>query len=374
MVSRLLSALDARIARTRDPLQNDCLRAERATLLARQGRLDEARAELDRIRARHAAKPNAVVTAWVCLGEGMVVYYGDLGRSARDKFLRAHALGSAAGDSAVRCLSAAWLAHFDYLNQDFDAMVRLVEIALEEAMPDDHLTHERTALVVAQAYHWANQYDLARPWYARARWHSTNFGDETLLSALMHNMVWLHVAEARRRSLLEISDGRDVGQVLLGVDATQSFDQRVGTASLRTLVPMLRAHVLSLLQRHAEALELFEANLQGSLSEGLARIECSILAEIAWCQASVGRLAQARETARVAQLRIGECHQADERAAANGRLAQTLRALNDVEEARMHESQAKLAWERHSAAQSSLMTLLTNSTAVQSCIQANSIR
>ena len=46
MVSRLLSALETRIARTRDPLQNDCLRAERTTLLARQGRLDEARAEL----------------------------------------------------------------------------------------------------------------------------------------------------------------------------------------------------------------------------------------------------------------------------------------------------------------------------------------
>ena len=70
MVSRLLSALDTRIARTRDPLQNDCLRAERVTLLARQGRLEEARAELARIRARHTAKPNAVLTAWVCLGEG----------------------------------------------------------------------------------------------------------------------------------------------------------------------------------------------------------------------------------------------------------------------------------------------------------------
>ncbi len=368
MVSRLLSALDARIARTRDPLQNDCLRAERATLLARQGRLDEARAELDRIRARHAAKPNAVVTAWVCLGEGMVVYYGDLGRSARDKFLRAHALGGAAGDSPVRCLSAAWLAHFDYLDQDFEAMVRHVEIALLEALPDDHLTHERSALVIAQAYHWANQYDLAQPWYARARWHATNLGDETLLSALMHNMAWLHVAEARRRSLLKIPDGRDIGQVLLGAEATQSFDQRVGTASLKTLVPMLRAHVFSVLQRHAEALELFEANLKDSLAEGLSRIECSMLAEIAWCQANVGRLAEARETARVAQLRIGECQQEDERAAANGRLAQTLRTLNEVEAARTHESQALLAWERHGAAQSFVTTLLENSTAIQSCL------
>jgi hypothetical protein len=75
MTSLLRSALDARIAKTRDPLQNTCQRAERAALLARQGLLDEARAELASIHGRYDGRPNAVVSAWTSLAEGLVIYF-----------------------------------------------------------------------------------------------------------------------------------------------------------------------------------------------------------------------------------------------------------------------------------------------------------
>jgi tetratricopeptide (TPR) repeat protein len=307
MVSRLLSALDARIARTRDPLQNDCLRAERTTLLARQGHLEEARAELARIRARHAAKPNAVLTAWVCLGEGMVDFFKNLTPTARDRFLRAHALASTSGSRSVRCISAGWLAHFSYLDQDFQPMTRYIDIVLAEGSSNDSLAMERVCLVVGQAYHWSDRFDLAQPWYERARWHANSIGDQTLLSALLHNMAWLHVAHERRRSLVAQIDEQRASRILFGAEATQSFDALVGTASLKSLVPILHAHVLSLLGRYEDALELFAKHLGQALIEGLSRIECSVLAEVAWCQVSAGSLVErkgrSRQVARVQSAR-----------------------------------------------------------------------
>lgn len=361
MVSRLLSALETRIARTRDPLQNDCLRAERTTLLARQGRLDEARAELARIRARHAAKPDAVLTAWVCLGEGMVAFFASLTLSARDKFLRAHALSTASGSRAVRCISAGWLAHIGYLEQDFQSMARYVDIVLVEESLNDGSAMERACLVVGQAYHWADRFDLAQPWYERSRAHANSIGDETLLSALLHNMTWLHVAQERRRSLLAQFDKQRGSRILFGAEATESFDALVGTASLKSLVPILHAHVLSLLGRHGEALALFDKHLGQALSEGLSRLECSVFAELAWCQASVGALTEAAKSATASQEKMRECTQPDELAAAHGRLAQCYRILGNDHASALHADQSVSELTRLARRQATAISLLAES-------------
>ena len=93
----------------------------------------------------------------------MVTFSANLGGAAQDKFLRAHALGSASGNQAIICLSSAWLAHMLYLNQDFKPMIMHLGVALTRAAPEDYLSRKRSSLVVAQTYHWANRFDLAQP-------------------------------------------------------------------------------------------------------------------------------------------------------------------------------------------------------------------
>ena len=92
--SRLLVALDAQIASSRIPYEADGLRAERACYRARQGRIDEAMQTAATLRERYAARPNAVITAWVNLVEGLCCHFDDLGVGARDKLARAHALSA----------------------------------------------------------------------------------------------------------------------------------------------------------------------------------------------------------------------------------------------------------------------------------------
>ncbi len=360
MASRLLSALDARIAKCRDPLENTCLRAEKAALLARQGRLDEARAELAVIHARYDSHPNAVVSAWVSLAEGLTSFYSDLSTAARDKMLRAFALSSAVGNQSVRELSAAWLAHMNYLEQDFAPMIRNLSLVLAQGRTTSDAAFARACLVTAQSYHWADRFDLAQPWYSKARQHAASEGDETMLSALMHNMAWLRAAQARRMAVSGRGSREQFLQVLLGAESTDHFDQRIGTASLRSLVPILRAHILTMLDRYADALALFEAHIDTAISEGLGRMQCGMLAEMAWCQLNIGDAVGARRSALHAQGLIVECVQPDESAATHGRLAQLFNALDDGPAARHHRAQAEIDWQLHDGRQVRLIELLSS--------------
>jgi hypothetical protein len=359
MVSRLLSALDARIAKCRDPLEHTCLRAERAALLARQGHLEEARSELTAIHARYDMRPNALVSAWTNLAEGLVAFYGNLSTAARDKISRSLALSSAFDFARVRALSAAWLAHMNYLEQDFEAMVRNLQLALAEPSPTEKSAHARASLVAGQAFHWANRYDLAQPWYTKARQHATYDGDETLLSALMHNVAWIQTNLARRLAVTGEVDREQVQQVLLRAESTANFDRLLGTASLQSLVPILRAHVFTLLNRHAEALHLFEEHSSTALTEGMGRLQSGLLAEIAWCRVNVGDAAGARRDALAARDHIAGCTQSDERGATHGRLAQVFVALDESLLAEEHRMCANPEWEIHTAQQVQLVTLLS---------------
>lgn len=358
MTSRLLSALDARIRKTRNPVESACLRAERATLLARQGQLDAARAELGALRTQFDTRPHAVVSAWASLAEGLVAYFENLSSSARDKFMRALALSTAFNAAHIRALSAAWLAHIDYADQRFDSMILNLTVARADHGTSSNDAISRASLVTAQAYHWADRLDLALPWYARARHYATEDGDESTLSALIHNMAWLRTVSARRIAISGGQPPASAQQLLLGAESTENFDQRIGATSLSSLVPILRAHVLALLDEHVEALMLFDQHLETALGEGLGHIQCAVLAEVAWCRMRVGDKNRAMSEALTAEAQIASCDQPDERAAAHGRLAQLYELAGDHTEASRHRLQAEAEWSTHSANQDRVVEML----------------
>ncbi len=358
MASRLLSALDARIAKTRDPLQNTCLRAERAALLARQGHLEEARAELAIIHAHYDGRPNAVVSAWVSLAEGLVIYFSNLGGAARDKIKRSLALSEAIRAESIQALSAAWLAQMDFSSLDFEPMLRHLPLALRVAGTSQHSALSRACLVVAEAYHWAERLDLALPWYSRARQHASAEGDESTLSALMHNMACLRAAEARRLSVSGVFELNQARQAQLGADSTNHFDELIGMAALGSLVPILRAQVLVLHGRFVEALKLLEANIEDSMKEGLDRMLCVMLADVAWCRLKTGDVTGAQRDAQTALSSIAAATHVDDRAMTHSRLAQICVATNEPDVAREHTMRASAAWQIHLLQQSHLVPAL----------------
>ncbi|CAM5791048.1 hypothetical protein [Rhizobacter fulvus] len=344
MKSRLLSRLDNDIREASHPLAADSLRCERAAYLARLGDFDEARREIAALRERYGPQPSTAISAWLHLAEALVGHYTDLGPAVRDKLARAHALSAAGGLKPLQALSAAWLAHLDYLAMDATALVRRASEALSLAEADHHAALARVKLVIAQAYHEAGRYDRAQPWYQQARRHATADGDDATLSAMMWNMASLRVAAWRQLAARGTPGADSEMHLLLGAESTAHFDAMVGVRSLSALQPILRAQVCALLGRVDEALALFEAHLDDSLRQGMEPVAGILLADRAWCRLQARHAVSARADATAAAAALDRPGCACDRAPGHTRLAQVFEALGDSAAARRQHALGAAAW------------------------------
>jgi hypothetical protein len=349
--SRALARLDAAIAAATDPHDAACRRAERAALLARHGHLEQARAELDALPK--TAPPR--VLAWLALAEGLVRYFNDLDASARERVHAAYEGSAATRQTALHALAAAWLALMDYVQHDTANMTRHLVQALQLAERDDHATRSRACLVAALGFHHAGRFDLALPWYHATRHHAASEGDDATLSALMHNMAWLRGSHAREASIFGGANAEEVRQALMGAESTEHFDAGLRTASLHSLVPILRAQILVVLDECEDALALYAEVLPSALQEGLARMEGFFRADVAWCRWRLGRDDEALDEARRAEELLGDAIDVDDRACAHGRLAQVFAALGDAATAARHRACAEADLRAHRAQQGMLL-------------------
>lgn len=358
MKSRLLGRLDTDIKAAPTPFAADCLRCERAAYLARQGETDEVSRELEALRKRYSARPNSELSAWLHLIEGLLCHYRDLSSNARDKLTRAHALSAGAGLKRLQALSAAWLAHLDYLRMDAASMARHVAEALSLASADHHAALARAKLVVAQAYHDGGRFDLARPWYDRARLHATADGDDATLSAMIWNMASLRVAGWRQKEACEPAALGADAQAMLSADSTAHFDDMLGVKSLRSLQPILRAQVCTLLGRTDEALALYLSHLPQALGQGMRPVEGVLLADRAWCHLRAGGVDAARADSASAASALLLPGDFCDRAPGHSRLAQVYESLGENDAARAQRALATTAWAGYRIDQARLVDAL----------------
>jgi len=360
MRSRLLARLDAAIARTREPVQLACLRAERAGFLGRHGQVELARGQLQEIQRQFAHHPHVAVSGWIALADGQIEQYTNLGSdTAYDRLKRAYALSAAARLQPLQALSAAWLAHAHYLRNEWERMAALCAEALRLAEPDHHGARWRACLSVAVAYHFAGRLDLAQPWYGATRQHALADGDDVALSATMYNQAGLRADHARQAAAFGGTTGSDAVHAAMGMDSAGNFDAGIGLQSLDWLVPLLRAHLLVLQGRFEEALAMFEQQSGRTHAEWRARLQPCLLADRAWCLLKTGRGAEAREEALAAAQAVdqGACD-VDDRALAHVRLAQVWRELGDEARAAQHQEQAEQDHAAYQAQQARMLRVL----------------
>ena len=357
--SRMLTRFDQEIVASKTQVEADCKRAERAAYQARLGFCKQANEELETLRDFYKSRPRVEVSAWLNLVDGLIGHFKDMNSGAREKILRSHALSSAAGLARAQALSAAWLAHMDYLRLSSSSMAHHAEEALRLSTNQDHAVRSRVGLVIAQAYHLSGRLDLALPWYASARNHAVAEGDDATLSALMHNMAWL------RAQRIRVSDCGLAGEptkieehALLSAESTASFDLLIGSESMPSLVSVLRAQVLTVRKHYSDALALFEAEMASALGSGMGRLQADLLADQAWCRIQLGQRSGALDDAESATACIDPEGQFDDRALAHARLAQVFAALGQGDLAASNSKLAVEAWASHVNIQKKMLEAL----------------
>src|SRR5262245_56358617 len=215
MASRLLTQLAARIAAARDPVEAACLRAQRGIYLARQGKYGEAEAIVKAIRDEFGTRPNAEVTAWISLVEAVSHFYSQPGPKALDRLRRAHALSRAINHPVLLPLCAAWLAHIEFNANHMEPMLQYAVEALRLAQPTHHAALARVSLVVADAFHFAGRFDLAKPWYAAVREHALADGDDAMTSAMLHNVAAFRASKTRLTDSFGEADMHETSRAMM---------------------------------------------------------------------------------------------------------------------------------------------------------------
>jgi hypothetical protein len=356
MKPRLLIRLETDIGGSLHSVAADCLRCERAAYVACLGDFEAAVDEVAAVQRRHASQPNAAISAWSSFAEAIVSHHGDLETAAVDKMKRSHALSKAVRLRPLHALSAAWLAHFSYLRMDIASMARLVAEALQTAHPDHHVSRARANLVVAEAYDEGGRLDLARPWYANARYHAAQDGDDATLSSVMWTMGSLRVAALQQAADNGPTDTTAGDHALLSVESAARFDELLGMRSRRSLHLVLRAQLCMLLGRSDEALALYDDAQRAAVAcQGTNAASGLLLADRAWCRFNAGREADARRDAEAAALALASEVSAGRRLASHRRLVQLYSALGEAPRAQRHHVLQAGARESRRAEQSDLV-------------------
>jgi tetratricopeptide (TPR) repeat protein len=361
MPSRLLTQLAARIAATPDPVEAACLRAQRSIYLARQGQRDEAAAIVSAIRDDFGRAPNAVVTAWISLAEALNHFYSNPGPQAMVRLKRAHALGRAMNHPVLVPLCAAWLAHMEFNANHMEAMLQHAGEALRLAQPAHHAALARVSLVIADAFHFAGRFDLAKEWYAAVREHALAEGDDAMISAMLHNIATFRANNVRLSDAFGAKDPGLAARAMLEAESTKNFDLGIGTTSLSLFVPLLRAQLLTIEGQYANALELFTGNLEFAETQGMARLLTSFYADSAWCNVNLGNVEESRRNIKTAVAFAGNSSDPDDLATSNARIAKVLEALGQSEEAAKYEALAVHYLGLHTTCQARLISLLLES-------------
>jgi tetratricopeptide (TPR) repeat protein len=358
MASRLLTQLAARIAAARHPVEAACLRAQSGIYLARQGNHAEAQAIVDAIRSEFAERPNAEVTAWVSLLEAVIHFFSQPGPKALDRLRRAHALGRAIQHPVLVPLCAAWLAHIEFNANRMEPMLQYAAEALRLAQPDHHAALARVSLVIADAFHFAGRFDLAKPWYAAVREHALAEGDDAMISAMLHNVAALRANHVRLADAFGEPHPEETWRALLELDSTSNYDFGIGAISLDLLVPLVRAQLCMVQRRYSDAISLYSQTLDRQNEQNLARREGCFFAERAWCYHHMGDLACADADISAAIVRVGVPADPDDQAAMHARLSSIYQSRGLIEFAKRHADLALAARQQLIAEQNSLLGAL----------------
>jgi hypothetical protein len=190
---------------------------------------------------------------------------------------------------------------------------------------------------------------LAQIWNRRAKDHATADGDDATISALMHNMAWLHMMTLRQVVLTGRGDPHAGTHALMSAESNEHFDAMVGDSSWQELKPILRAQIVSLQGDASQAIALYTEHLDKMKT--VSRLQANLLADKAWCHVQLGQLSEARSSADVAVTSLIDETQLDDRAATHSRLAQVFGSLGADQEQLRHEQLATEAWKEYESVQ-----------------------
>lgn len=355
MDSRLLATLNAQAGNTTDPVVWARAVCRAASHFARHGQTKEALISIGVVRAQFGNELHHEIASWLMLAEGVLHFFQVETRESYDRIRRAYGLAIALKTVSALPSCAAWMAHFEFNECMYDKMVVHLEEALTLAAADDHQAWARASLVMADAYHLAGEFALARPWYDKVRIRAAAEGDNATLSAMLYNVAAFRASNVRIADAFGTEMAAEAHRAAMETSSSYIYDYAIGTAGLDFLTQMLRGLMFTIDKKYDDALAMFA---KIDLSKVQKRMLPTTYVDMGWCNANIGQPDAAWALVMLAADQMSSLTEADDVAYVACRISQVAKICDQPKEAEEYRAKAEVALVEHREFQRKLLSML----------------
>lgn len=358
MSQRLLAANQVLISAARDPLERARHLQDRAILLARLGKVEQAREALGNAERDLPRDAPLALRLRFEYAEAIRTYFAKRFDEARKAMLSiAERARHEAADLALvsECDSA--LALFMQREGDVRAASRYAQAVLTNPAATLESRY-RAFLALGSLHQDAYDYEEASRLYREAEALVHQLGDDIAMASWLQRSALTQAAHVRQAAALGELDARSLASAIAALKKSIDFGRSLADGPDMTLDQLLLAEMKLLQGKPAEALALYDTYLPSAEGEGFLHEVTAAMSDRGHCCIALGRIDEGVVQLQTALQRVDESTPSDVRAIAHANMAEALDKLGRAAEAKQHRLMAGMAWDTHAHEQREARRLL----------------
>jgi hypothetical protein len=361
MSQRLLEANQRKVAAAADPLERTRLLQDRAVLLARLGKVDEA----ERTLAEAEGDADTGAHRWLQLrfeyARAIATYFSKHFHEAQLQMTEVLEQARAERHPVLVAECESALALFTQREGDVRAAARHARSVL--ANPEAPLeARYRASLALASLHQDSRDYEAAYRLYRETRDVVQALDDEIAMASWLQRAALSQAAHARQAAALGELDPNAIEEAVSALLAGIDYASKLLNGPDTSLDHLLLAEMRVLQKRYKEALAIYDRYLPNAEGDGFLHEVTSARSDRAHCLLQLGEIDAGYAEAVGALRRLDESAPADIRAIVHENMACALERLDHRLEAEQHRMMSKIAWETYAHEQREARRLLHENT------------
>jgi tetratricopeptide (TPR) repeat protein len=362
MSQRLLEANHRLLTAAPDAATRLRLLQDRAVLLARLGRVDEARAIISAAESDAAAGVPPALVLRLDYVRAIVTYFSRRFADAlRDmETVLARVLGQEQPAAALIAECESALALFVQREGDVRGAARYARsvLASTEATLESRY---RASLALASLHQDARDHETAYRLFRETHDVVRALDDEIAMASALQRAAISQVAHVRQEAAIGELDARSLSQAVDALLAAIAYIEELQDGPDAGLDHLLLAEMRVLQKRYAEALAIYDRHIAPIDSGGFLHEVTAAMADRARCLLELGQLDNGYGQAVAALRRVDDATPADIRAIVHDNMANALLHLGHRGESKQHRVLSRMAWETYAHEQREARRLLHES-------------
>jgi hypothetical protein len=282
-INRLSKQIDAEV----DLRLKSCLMARQGMYFAREGKFEAAAATSRTLRREFKGKEFLELTCWLCLLDGISIFYKKPDSNAFDRFRIAYELSRSIKNSEVGVASAAWLAYIEFNRGCIQRSCVLNGEALESAQRGYAGSLARISLTIGSTFNYCGAHAAAQSWYDYSRKFALEDGDRVAVSAVLHNAAAFRIHRARLEKFCRFGNLPDNDLLTSILGSSINYDRQAKVSVLALLEPIVLAQLYVVEGRFVEALSILSKEVEYLVDVGLGKYRALVLSDILLCKSSI---------------------------------------------------------------------------------------